>query len=236
MNLRLILGTLEEKLTSPARLLLIVMFLVFPIFGAYLGGADPTTDGLIMVYVLTLGVGIIGADVSAGVLQLIFTRPIKRSSYVLSRWLGLVVGVMTVYAVQIILMGGMLLFGGHSLPDVNYGSHVIEALLLAMGMSAVIVFFSAIFVGYGDGRSILVLWLLRGICQFFEKTRFYPKVFSVVGSQINGVLWPSLDVNLVLHGEPYDWLLIVPYVAVLIASLVFAIFIMNRKELSYAAS
>lgn len=236
MNWRLVIGTLEEKISSPARLSAIAMFLAFPVIQAYVGRADPTAWHLIMYYVFSLGTGIIGADVSSGVLQLIFTRPISRSAYVLSRWLGLVAAVLAVYAFQIIVTSGIMLSRGHSFSDINYGEHLMEAVLLTMALSAVIICLSSILTGYGDLRAILLLWLLQIVCEMFRNSEQHAELFSVLGSQISGVLIPSLDINLVLHGEPYGWLLIVPYVAVLVASLVIAIFVMNRKELSYAAS
>ena len=37
-----------------------------------------------------IAAGTIGQDVSSGVLQLLFARPVRRSEYVLSRWIGIV--------------------------------------------------------------------------------------------------------------------------------------------------
>ncbi|TMQ71594.1 MAG: hypothetical protein E6K81_09690, partial [Candidatus Eisenbacteria bacterium] len=89
MNLTLLLATWRQRLMSPIRVVLLGGLLVVPLLGvAFVHGAGLSILGDSVGLTLVFAVGMIGQDVSSGVLQLLFARPVRRPEYVWSRWLA----------------------------------------------------------------------------------------------------------------------------------------------------
>ena len=93
MNLTLIAAFLQHRLSSPLRMLFLAAFVLMPLLFVTAApgmGLTPLEDSF--WFVIVLGAGAIGQDVSSGVLQLLLARPITRPEYVTSRWLAVAIG------------------------------------------------------------------------------------------------------------------------------------------------
>ena len=106
MNRTLILAVFDRWLASPPRIALVAVLGTAPVLSSFLGsGGGRVGTGSTALLVLVLGAGIIGRDVSTGVLQVLFTRPISRTEYVISRWMGLGIAGAVLAAAQVLLAG-----------------------------------------------------------------------------------------------------------------------------------
>src|SRR5512140_2374400 len=92
MNLDVCVATLRERLSNPIRLAALLGFALFPIPIALV---DPRPNSSASFFhpliAVTLASGILGLDISSGVLALVFTRPVARRVYALSKWASVTV-------------------------------------------------------------------------------------------------------------------------------------------------
>jgi hypothetical protein len=184
--------------------------------------------------VLILGSGMIGSDVSSGVLQLLFARPVRRVDYVLSRWLATAVLAAGLALIQLIV-GYLILAARHETVP-----HPVAALSLAgqhvsmaFGSASVLVALSSLVPGLGDLALYLRLFLVSGLTQMLgTATRF--KFFGPLGDEMFSTLAPQLDLAPLFGGSPY-WYDIVSYASTVTLGLLLATLVMNRRELSYAS-
>src|SRR5690348_8065545 len=133
----------SEMLRARLRLAILALFSLPPIlFGAWSPSASSDTSSRGAIYAIILGAGLIGRPAASGTLALLLSRPVPRSSYVLTRWVaawwaaaGLAI------AVQIVLALEAARFG-----PVDWralGISCLENLLSAAGIAAVLVFLSS---------------------------------------------------------------------------------------------
>jgi ABC-type transport system involved in multi-copper enzyme maturation permease subunit len=108
------LETLRRHFTSPTYLVFVgVITVVSSIAGATNSGA-----GMWQAFwsLLTIGIGaqLIGPEFSSGTLQLIMSKPVNRSAYLLSRWAGVVVAAWVAIAIPFVfdLGGRFLIYSG----------------------------------------------------------------------------------------------------------------------------
>ena len=89
MNATLLLSFWRQRFTSPIRLVLLAVAFGVPLLIlVFMPSAGFTPLGDTTGLALIFAVGMIGQDLSSGVLQLLFARPVRRAEYVVSRWLG----------------------------------------------------------------------------------------------------------------------------------------------------
>src|SRR5919198_2264006 len=109
MNATLIVASIRQRLSSPIRMALLAALFVFPLLPvAFAPAAGLWFLGDSLGIALVLAAGAIGSDVSAGVLLLLFARPVRRSEYVLSRWCALGLGAALVRLGQIAIATAIL--------------------------------------------------------------------------------------------------------------------------------
>jgi hypothetical protein len=99
VNAAVIAETVRRHLTSVAfvSFLVLLAFLGFGVSRFHVPGA--VWPSLVSLLAIVVGAGLIGPEFSTGTLQLIVSRPISRSAYLLSRFAG----VMTVVAIAAIV-------------------------------------------------------------------------------------------------------------------------------------
>lgn len=227
---------LRERLSSAARLTIVLVLVLFRLVLAYRGMDRPSDSGFCLFYVWILGAGVIGADVSSGVLHMLFTRPLRRSTYVIGRWIGLVIGALVVYEAQVLIGLAAALAGGKDLAVLSIGPDLAAAVVTIVGASAAIVFLSSLISGYGDIRIVLLLWVTSGMLVMLQAEGILPIACAISRDCLVAFLQPKLDFPMIWSGRPFGWLDAVPFVTVVVSSLVLAVFMMNRKEISYSSS
>jgi len=236
VNPTLLVTFWRQRLTSGFRIALLGMLTLVPLGGIAIqpalglaGFKDPF--GLILV----IAGGAIGQDSSAGVLQLLFARPLRRSEYVLSRWIGIAALVSVIVVVQIAIGVGALAARGAT-PDSKEALMMIaDNIAFAVGLSAVIVMFSTFIGGIADLGLLLLSYLITNLISVVGSAA---KVSALTraADELKTFLSPRLDLSgWVLDHGPVSWLAIVSYFSSITLCLLIAIMVMNRKELSYAS-
>jgi hypothetical protein len=235
VNPTLVTTLWRQRLASPVRLALLAMLSGMPLLAIlFMPGTGLAPLGGAQGLMLTLGAGMIGQDVSSGVLHLLCARPVRRSEYVLSRWLGVALAGVALSALQLALACG-LLAARDALPSPQ--SIVLFAsgrLLECFGIAAVLACFSSLIGGLGDLAIYLLVNLGAGIVQMAGQVKRWPWV-DRVGSELLGALVPTLDLPRLVAASPMPWYPIVAYASTVTLCLALAIVMVNRKELSYAS-
>ena len=236
MNEALILAMLRQRAASPVRLVLLAFLFGMPLLvavGAPAIGLSVLGDGYGMI--LVLAAGMIGQDLSSGVLQLLFARPVTRSSYVLSRWIAVGLAGVALCTVQALLCA-LLLTLRSAQPEMRTLLFVIgDNVLLAFGLAAVMTLFSSLLGGFGDLAILLVATItgkvLEAIAQFANSP-----IMGRIGAEIGIFVLPKVALAQVFGSADVPWFMLASYASTVTLCLALAIVVMNRKELSYASS
>jgi ABC-type transport system involved in multi-copper enzyme maturation permease subunit len=236
MNGALILAMLRQRAASPVRLALLAFLFIMPLLFA---AAAPTV-GLSVLgdnygMILVLAAGLIGQDLSSGVLQLLFARPVTRSSYVLSRWLAVCLASVGLCIAQALLCSLVLSLRGAP-PDLRTLLLVIgDNAFLTLGLVAVVTLFSTLLGGFGDLAILLVLTVSGKIMEVISQASNSP-ILGRVGTEIENFVLPKISLAQILGTTDIQWFMITSYASTLSLCLALAIVVMNRRELSYASS
>jgi hypothetical protein len=185
-------------------------------------------------FALVLAAGAIGQDVSSGVLQLTFARPVKRSTYVLSRWFaagagGAVLGLLQLAATAL-LLGARGAWPG-PLPLVSLA---LGDIVMAFTAAAVMVGLSSLVGGLGDLALFALATISLQLASGVAGLRGWTLAHTLL-DEAQRTLQPRVDFAwLAGQGAP-AWTDLVTAVSTTALFLLVAIVVLNRKELSYAA-
>lgn len=234
MNLTLLFGLIRQRLNSPIRVVILGLMILLPIlmiaaFPAM--GLTPLGDGIPIA--LLFAVGMIGQDVSSGVLQLLLARPVRRWEYVLSRWLGAALAATAAAAVQLLLAWGVLVARGGAPPAETVALFAAGRVLEIAGATAMVALLSSLVGGLGDLALYVLLNFLGGVLTLVGQLPRWG-VALWAGQQLGALFSPRIDLAQVMAGTP-PWLGILTYFSNLTLCLLLAVVVLNRKELSYAA-
>lgn len=236
MNPALMLAFWRQRLTSPIRLALLAGIAGLPLLGvAFMRGAGLSVLGDSQGPVLVLGAGMIGQDVSSGVLQLLFARPVRRPDYVVSRWLSVAIAASAIAVLQL-MVALPLMAARNGMPGTQevlfYAS---GRVLESFGLAAVLALLSSLVPGIGDLALYLLFNMMAGIIQTAGRMKEWIWV-DRLGGELIASLQPTVDVGQLLHASPLPWYPIVAYASTLTLCLAVAIVVVNRRELSYASA
>ena len=237
MNRELILSFLRQRLTSIMRLALLSMTFFFP----FLVFTFAPTSPLSLLapnaanFALILSAGMIGQDTSAGVLQLVFARPLSRAEYVFSRWLAAAAGAAALMLLQVALVSAIVAARGEPRPPSEWLPFAMESALQEIGVVSVMTLFSALVPGLAD-LGLLVLAslgaaLMSVLGQAVQRLAFLVRI----AEELQRFTSPQLPLVRWLDGDAISWFALVSYLSTVTLCVALAIVIMNRKELSYAS-
>lgn len=235
MNLTLIVTLWRQRLTSPVRMAVVAMLTVMPLLGtAFMPGAGLSVLGGAQGLMLALGAGMIGQDISSGVLQLLCARPVKRPEYVVSRWLGVALAGTIISLLQLGL--GAAIMAARGMPPSSQQVLLFGAgrLFECFGLAAVLALCSSLVGGVGDLALYLVANLGGAILQMAGQVKQWPWM-QRIATEFLGSLNPALDVGRLISASPMPWFPIVSYASTVTLCLALAILAINRRELSYAS-
>jgi ABC-type transport system involved in multi-copper enzyme maturation permease subunit len=236
MNLALITTLWRQRLTSAVRMAVVAMLCGFPLLPALFApamGLGPlgNAQGLM----LALGAGMIGQDVSSGVLQLLCARPVKRSEYVLSRWMGVALAGIAISLAQLAIASALLAARGSAPSPQQMALFAATRVLECLGLGAVLALLSSLIGGLGDLALYLLAGLAGGVLTMVAQVKHWTWL-DRIASQFMGALTPTIDLQRLLTATPMPWFPIVSYASTVALSLAIAIVAVNRKELSYASA
>jgi hypothetical protein len=178
--------------------------------------------------------GIIGLEVSSGSLSLFFTRPLSRARYVLSRWSAAASVALTAISLGLAIETTIIAIRNGDISAAAVALALTDRALLAIGIVSVLACFSAIASSLGD----LVIWAslhILGVALGAAGHSANIVWLQDVARLLRRVANPMLDVHRLLASSRVPWAEVTGYAATLALAAAIAIFVMNRKELSYAS-
>jgi len=234
MNPVLVTSFWRQRLTSPIRVVLLGLAFGFPLLGAAFMHAGLSSLGDSVGITLIFAVGMIGQDVSSGVLQLLFARPVRRIEYVVSRWLAVGTAAAAVGLLQVLIAWAILSAYPNAPTTAQLGMFVGSRVLECFGIAAVFTMLSCLIGGVGDLAIYFVGTVLGGVLELVAQTQHWT-VLSRAASELAGFLTPKLNLATLAATSPLPFFPIVSFVSTIALCLVVAVAVMNRKELSYAS-
>ena len=181
------------------------------------------------ILVWIVGAGIISHDAKAGVLLLIFCRPVTRLQYVLSKWIALSAIVTAVYLIcTLYALGAHVdIITGGSAENILHG--VIMGVSVCLAASAVVVLISSVPFGFGDLGFLAVSWTLVLIVQLVDKEFNLAPILS-------GFLFPKFDLKAGSLLSAAAGFQLLGHLAIIVISLSTSTLLLKKKELTYADS
>jgi ABC-type transport system involved in multi-copper enzyme maturation permease subunit len=236
VNRTLIVTFVRQRLSSPIRLTLLALAFLFPLGTVYaVPGAGPAALGGNLGFALILSAGLIGQDLSSGVLQLLFARPIRRFEYVLNRWLA-AAGLATAIAIGRLLIAVVIMaLRGAPATAANVATTAGDDALMALGAAAVITMFSALVGGLGDLALLFVSMMTAQGIQGIGGMAHNAAV-QRAGAELGAFVQPHVELAQCLTLHDFPWFMVTSYASTVSLCLVIAIVAVSRRELSYASA
>lgn len=234
MNDTLILAFLRHRFTSVMRLGITSLFTFFPLLGVALSGDLRPLAWCAGPLALVFAAGAIGQDVSSGTLQLLLVRPVTRPTYVVHRWLGAMFAALIVMLATLALGIAVLFLRGTPPEALVVVRLVLECISTIAAYTAVVVMLSSLVGGMGDlalyAATLFVMQMLAGLAQLNGW-----RVLLRATAEVQGLLMPKLSWDWLGAGMAPSWFGVASWASTLVLALAVAIFVVNRKELSYAS-
>ena len=235
MNVTLVITLWRQRATSAVRMAVVAVLCGFPVLvTAFMPGGGLAPLGNAQGLMLALGAGMIGQDVSSGVLQLLCARPVRRSEYVLSRWLGVGLAGLAISLLQLGIASTLLAMRGAPPTAQQALLFAATRLFECLGMAAVLALLSSLIGSLGDLALYLIAGLTGSVLQAVSQMKGWTLLERLAG-EIVQALTPTIDVQRVVMASPTPWFPIVSYASTVALALALAIVVVNRKELSYAS-
>ncbi len=188
---------------------------------------------------LILAAGCVARDASGGALQMILCRPIRRSDYLLGRY----VGILLAFASFLLAAAGLgVAFGRVFLPmlgspavDFAWGTFALQllaALLGALATAGAILLLSTFLPGYGDVLGFLLLTPLLALPGVAARVLRAPAL-ERLGDMLRENLLPSLDWAAVLQGRHPLGAATGRWVLAVVVYVIGALALFSRREFAY---
>ncbi|HIA55576.1 MAG TPA: hypothetical protein EYN91_26420 [Candidatus Melainabacteria bacterium] len=258
MNWAIIKNTWHMCLASKLRQAVLLLFILTPLVKTTMElCVDKTfpTDYLsksdsMVPFVLAVGSGCIGAQLNDGTLSLVLSRPVKISSYALSKWMAVAIAAsvagMTQFAAEIIVA---LARTPYSIDWAFVLTNGAERLMVCFGFAAVFMFFSSLVSGSKDLAIYLVCMIAATICQWISQIRpesipagpgriaaaLLVPTFSVLHEILKALLAPLISLEPLLNHSAISFSSITTYFAIICVFISVCIYSLNRRELPYGA-
>ncbi len=238
-----ILETLRRHFTSGAFLVVVAFLVLVAVGSTFLSGQPGQWRAFVALLTLIAGAQLIGPEFSSGTLQLILSKPINRSVYLLSRWAGVVLAIWCAVGLALVADGIALLARGAPIPWRRMGEGAFGLSWSALLVCAVLAFFGSFLRSYFNVGLYLVLRAVLGVAlAAIDEIR--PDMPGIIGASARlfdaypalGSAIAALTRNLfpdVPLAVGVDWvLLIASNTAVL---LLLACLLFRRREVPYGA-
>lgn len=177
-------------------------------------------------------------------LALLFTRPLLRSEYVVTKWLAGSILVFVIISTQICTFVAVQGVYGHSQMNLFEPYTFVNLALNSFSLTALVVLIACVPLRLGVWLFLLLYYVAifgSAVAQISLKQTEKPDAFVVV---CQGLLWlmqtvsnfafPSIDVYDVLNAQNFSWLPIIAYFTNISLYLLIATIILNKREFFYA--
>jgi hypothetical protein len=188
---------------------------------------------------LILSAGCVARDASGGALQMILCRPIRRSEYLMGRYVGILAAyaafLVAAAGLGIVLARGLLPMIGSTAPEMAWdslGIQVLAAFLSGLATAAAILLLSTFLPGYGDVLGFILLTPLLALPELAGQALRLPAL-QRLGQWLHQNLLPSLDWTSVLQGQNPLGPPTGRWVLALALYLTAALLVFRRREFAY---
>ena len=234
MNATVIAETVRRHLTSGGYIAFVVLLAMTALFVSNFAIAGTLWPPLVSLLAIITGSAIVGPEFSTGTLQLIVSKPIRRSVYLVSRVAGVFVCVALAAALAVTVeCSARLLFGRVPVPWPRLGEVFAGELLVALLAIALLAFLGSLTRSYfnaaiyvGMQAALGIAGALLGVARLSGNT-VVPEVQRVLAN-IDDVLFTSLPP--VLNAAWIARTLAVAAIAIALACVAF-----ERREVPYSA-
>jgi ABC-type transport system involved in multi-copper enzyme maturation permease subunit len=208
-----------------------------------------TPSGIALAYTLLWGAGVIGREVQHGTISLVLARPISIASYVMSKWFAVGFAA-SVCSVQALLLEHLVssAFCPSLLWQGEFLSNGLERIFLCFCAASFLILLSSLVSGLKDMALLAgILFLLSISSAGMSLAQYIPggstgvlaeqlgHFFAVFGQGLVFILYPYVPVGSLLGGNYNDILTLLSWLTTITCCLSLAIFVLTRKEFSYAA-
>jgi ABC-type transport system involved in multi-copper enzyme maturation permease subunit len=234
VNPTILQATWQERLSHPIRLGSLLGAFLLPLVTTAIDPEPQLAESFWAEgFAAILATGIIGLEISSGSLALVFTRPIARGAYVVSRWTAVATIAIGFSILQLACQVVLMRSAGHSVPVELLFFDAADRIFLAGGVSAVFLLFSCI----GSSIADLFFWaganVLADVLQVSGRLTGHASL-ARAGRWVNELVNPHFDLYRFVFSSPLPWSEALRYASVLSICLVLATSLINRRELSYA--
>lgn len=231
MNATLVAALLRQRLRSPVRMAILWTVFAFSLVPQLMAPGSVPGD-LDWIWVLILGAGAVGQDVSSGVITGLLVRPVRRSEYFASRWLAVALAAAAVMLLQCLGASAISIARHQAIPVADMAWRVGLGALSCLGGAAVLTFFSACANGTADLGIYLLASLGGQVLGALGAWKGLPWL-QRAAQEIEGFLRPALQAGQ-LHGPGFSWFAVASYLSTVSLCVALGIWLLNRREFSYA--
>lgn len=234
MNLTLVRAFVRQRLTSPMRVFLLLPAFAFPLLAVLFMASLQPLQSMGSLFAMLLAAGAIGQEVSSGVLQLTFARPVSRPSYVASRWAAATLTSIALVVAQLAIGVALATARGGAPAPMLVLTVLLENALLAAASASVFVGLSSLVNGLGDVAILAMAWITLQLAGGVASLKHWTLAARLC-EELRHTLAPELSLAWIAgHGSP-DWAALLTVLSTTVIGLAVAIVAVNRKELTYAA-
>ncbi len=254
MNKAIFLFTLFFRFTQLSQALSLVMFafvlplgLAFSSTNVQIGHVietllmGPLISLILAYYLVKDGVANQKGSAQGEYLALLFTRPLSRTDYLISKWLAGAIGVMLVRLVEIVVYHLAQKGLGHTAGDLGSLPILANVVLNSFSFTALVVLVASVPMRLGVWLLLLLNYaaLFGGSLADFSLrdaggTNAFFAAFAWLMQSIKTFLFPSINVFDLLNTVQFSWQPIVSYFLNISLCLLLASAILNRREFFYA--
>lgn len=257
MNSAIFLFTLFVRFTQPASLFsLLFVSIILPVLISSLCVDKDSVEPVANLFKSPLLPILIGsmfvrdgvANWKAGkdgeYLALLFTRPLVRSEYVVTKWLAGSILVCAIISMQICAFAAVQQIYGHPTANLVDPYTFANFALNSFSLTALVVLIACVPLRLGVWLFVFLYYVAAlgtSVAQISFKPTDHPDGFVVVCQALLWVMqtignfaFPSIDVYDVLNAQNFSWLPIVGYFTNISLYLLIATIILNKREFFYA--
>jgi ABC-type transport system involved in multi-copper enzyme maturation permease subunit len=228
---------LRQKVGSPGTMIalgLLALFSALPL------NANRGFGPSVALAVLLLAAGSVSRDVSSGAIQMILSRPLKRSEYLFGRYFGTLLAYASflIAAVAVAFLLGRLFLSASPLaegPPFSWpaaGREAVAEFFAGALLAAIVLFFSTFLRGWGDVLALVLATILLGSMQALGSALNRPALVKAGRIAVEN-LHPTPDWSHVIAGHDIVSGPTSQYFLALASYLALATLVFNRREFSY---
>lgn len=258
MNKALFLSTIEQWWVSPQYMGLWTFYFLCLLFASsgglifldYVPQETYLFHPLYMLpFVLMLGSGIVAEDIASGVLSITLARPIRRSGYIITKWLALS-GMCSFISLLLLVLeqtAATVTFP-YLLPNQEFFINAVGRISVCFGVSATMVALSSMAPKRGQDFAawIVMMWLAFVFRAISTITIYGNSIEEKIIASLQPAWYATsqtlfqfaltrIDLESITRNDGVSWFSLSAYFCTIAISLLIASIQMNRTEVTYAA-